>query len=141
MKIKIVSICDDIRREVGNKFSLIGIYDWIVNFNVTPDKKDSWPKVMRLSLFAVIDFEEDKPHSFEIRMKYNEKEQVLGEGILSDMSGKDEGKFTIALIRNNFEFAQPGTIKFTFDFFDADKKTIASLSPDYDLKINEIVIK
>lgn len=141
MKIKIVSICDDIRQEVGNKFSLIGTYDWRINFNVAPDKKDSWPKTMRLSLFAVIDFEEDKPHSFAIRMKYNEKEKVIGETVLSDPSGKEENKCTIVIVNNNFKFEQPGTIKFTFDFFDADKKTIASLSPDYDLKINEIVIK
>lgn len=141
MKIMTFIICDDIRRETGNKHSLMGVYDWKIIFNVMPDKKDSWPKRMGIAFYAVLDFENDKPHTFTLNMKYNGKEQLLGKGVKGKLDKLEKNKCTLAMINKDFIFHEPGFIKFTFDFFDADEKEIASLSPDFDLEISELVIK
>jgi hypothetical protein len=52
MKLVQFIVCDDIRKETGNKFSLMGIYENAIEFRVTPDKKDKWPKTMRLGIYA-----------------------------------------------------------------------------------------
>lgn len=141
MKIITFVICDDIRREIGNKHSLMGVYDGKINFNVTPDKKDSWPKYMKIGIFAVFDFEEDKPHSLTINMNYNEKNQLLGTAERGKPDDLEKNKCTVAVVLSDFRFHEPGSIKFTFDFFDADKKKIKTLSPDFELKISELVTK
>lgn len=140
MKIQTFLVCDDIRNEIGNKHSLIGVYDERIIFNVTPDKKDSWPKTMKIGIFTKINIENDNPHSFIFKMQYNEKEQQIGTGSINKATGTKDNKITIAIIHNNFLFSQPGSIKFTFDFFDEDKNLIQSLSPEFNLKIQELVI-
>ena len=51
MKLKDFIICDDIRTEIGNKFSLMGIYNDALNFTVPENLADSWPKMVHLGFF------------------------------------------------------------------------------------------
>ena len=44
MKINSFIICDDIRSEVGNKKSLMGIYTKELVFSVTAEEAGVWPK-------------------------------------------------------------------------------------------------
>jgi len=141
MKILAFLVCDDIRNEIGNKNSLIGVYDDRILFNVTPDRKNTWPKTMKIGIFAVIALEGKDPKKFSFKMKYNEKEQLLGGGEIrfkSDDTKKH--KFKVAMVYNNFPFDKPGKIKFTFEFFDKDGALIDSVSPTYELEVSELVI-
>jgi len=141
MKLQTFIVCDDIRTEIGKKHSLIGVYDDRILFNVTPDKKNTWPKQMKLGIFAKISFEELMPKSFSFKMKYNENDVPLGEGSLNiKESEKNKNKFIVAIVNNNFLFDQPGKIKFTFVFFDESKKDIGSVSPDFELEVEELVV-
>ena len=83
MKLQTFIVCDDIRNEIGQKHSLIGVYDDRILFNVTPDKKNTWPKQMKLGIFAKISFGELTPKSFSFKMKYNENDVPLGEGSIN----------------------------------------------------------
>lgn len=141
MKIITFAICDDIRREIGSKHSLMGVYNGDIIFNVTPDKKDSWPKRMGIGIYAAFDLEKDKPHSFTLNMKYNEKDQLLGKGKRGELDNLEKNKCTVAMVNHDFVFHEPGFIKFTYDFFDADGKKIKTFTPNFELKIRELVIK
>jgi len=54
MKLIDFIICDDIRTELGNKFSLMGIYEDAINFNVSANESGKWPKVIRIGFFIRI---------------------------------------------------------------------------------------
>jgi hypothetical protein len=141
MKIKTFLICDDIRNEIGSKHSLIGLYDDRIIFNVTPDNKDTWPKQMKLGIFAKIDLEEDDPSSFRLKIKYNDNEQVLGEGGTKKQDkGNMKKLLSFAFVHNNFIFEGPGSISFVFDFFHEKKEIIQSIAPDYELKVEEKIM-
>ncbi|NQT61215.1 MAG: hypothetical protein HQ557_19790 [Bacteroidetes bacterium] len=141
MKLQTFIVCDDIRNEIGQKHSLIGVYDDRILFNVTPDKKNTWPKQMKLGIFAKISFEELTPKSFSFKMKYNENDVLLGEGSVNiKESEKNMNKFIVAIVNNNFLFDKPGKIKFTFIFFDKSKNNIGSVSPDFELEVEELVV-
>jgi len=51
MKLKDFIICDDIRSEVNNKYSLMGIYNDALNFYIPEKFADSWPKAIHLGFY------------------------------------------------------------------------------------------
>jgi hypothetical protein len=57
MKLKDFIICDDIRTEANNKFSLMGVYNDALNFSVPKKNTDKWPKVVHLGFFIRLDIE------------------------------------------------------------------------------------
>ena len=57
MKLKDFIICDDIRTEINNKFSLIGVYNDALNFSAPKESIDKWPKVVHLGFFIRFDLE------------------------------------------------------------------------------------
>ncbi len=54
MKINSFIICDDIRSEVGNKKSLMGLYTKELVFSVTAEEAGVWPKDLVLGM--MLDF-------------------------------------------------------------------------------------
>lgn len=136
MKIISFVVCDDIRNEIGNKSSFMGVYDDNIIFKETPDKKDSWPKSIKLGIHARILTEEIKPDSFEFKLIYNENETLLGKGQLDFRDNKNKLKI---IVISNFEFKKAGTMKFKFDFFDKEKNIVDTLNPNYELTISEFV--
>jgi hypothetical protein len=57
MKLKDFIICDDIRLEIHNKFSLIGVYNDVLKFSVPEKLADNWPKGVHLGFFIRLDIE------------------------------------------------------------------------------------
>ena len=57
MKLKDFIICDDIRAEMNNKFSLMGVYNDALNFLVPENLVDKWPKMIHLGFFIRLDIE------------------------------------------------------------------------------------
>lgn len=141
MKIINFLICDDIRFEIGNKHSLIGVYDGKIIFNVLPDKQGQWPKNNKIGIFAKFQLESEKPYSFSLKVFYNKKEKEIGKGLLNIDHSKSNNKITLALLHNNFEFSELGEIEFQFEFFDKGNNQIKSLIPNSTLLVEEQLIK
>lgn len=140
MKIKTFIICDDIRFEIGSKHSLIGLYDDRIIFNVTPDNIDTWPKQMKLGIFAKIDLEDEDPSSFRLKILYDGTEQIISEGVAKKQDkGSLRKNLSFALVHNGFLFQGPGKIIFTFEFLNDKREVIGSISPDYELLVEEKV--
>jgi len=142
MKLLNFIICDDIRKELGNKHSLMGIYDDSIEFQVTSDNQNTWPKLLRIGIYAKVKTEEnEKVYRFKIRMKYNEKEIVLVDGGLNHPKIKPSGKIVISLVNGAFKFENPGNIIFFLDFFNQKKELIATLSPEFVFSVKEKVME
>jgi hypothetical protein len=145
MKIISFLVCDDIRNEVGNKYSLMGVYGDAIDFRVAPMNKDKWPKRMRLGFFVSMKREknisEKNIESFSLNLDYNGKIKELGKGEFRPREHPKVNQINLVVISNNFEFHESGEIKFFLDFFDASNKLVEKITPDYSLRVSENIIK
>lgn len=66
MQIKSFIICEDIRREVGNKSSLMGILGDSLSFEGLGSNE--WPKIINLSAFIQISLEDVIPSDFSLKI-------------------------------------------------------------------------
>lgn len=145
MKLHNFIICDDIRAEVGNKHSLIGVYSSGINFNITPDKANQWPRtIKRLCVFSCIGIEKadawEKINSFTIELS-NEKEMtVLGETILPPKSDLIIEELNLTGAFNNLKIPSSGIYKFCIKFYDTAGKVVCDLPIERPLKVSESVI-
>ena len=83
MKINSFIICDDIRSEVGNKKSLMGLYTKELVFSVTAKEAGVWPKDIVLGMmldFSISAELKKKAHKFKVMYSVNGVEKPLGEG-------------------------------------------------------------
>ena len=112
MKISNFIICDDIRTEIGNKHSLIGVYDGVIEFNVPPSEIGKWPKVLKLGLFARFTTESDderkKISRIRIKIENNGIEKSLVQSNLNTNSGVLTPKINLAIIFTQFDFDSAG---------------------------------
>ena len=73
-------------------------------------------------------------------MKYNEKEIVLLDRILTLPKIKTSKKINIAFVHSAFKFENPGNFTFFLDFYNQKKELIATLSPEFVFSVKEKVI-
>lgn len=87
MKLSDAIFCDDIRYEINNKISLIGIYNDQIDLNFSKGTEIQWPVLMRLSVLLRFKFEktEERPDQFEFEYFMNDKSITkIGEKIKVD---------------------------------------------------------
>jgi hypothetical protein len=142
MKLINFIICDDIRNELGNKISLMGIYDDTIEFPVTQDKENTWPKSMRIGVCLRIKLDQDKDITrFKLRTSFNNKEIIIGEGVFNLSQLKQLKKINIVILHNAFVFNASGIMNFIFDFYNSKDEIVDTLHSDLSLEIKEAVIK
>lgn len=135
MKLITFLVCDDIRMEEGNKISFMGVYFDSIIFSSKSDRKENWPKSLRLSLYARIQLGDQIPHYFKFRFKLNKKETVVCEGELSKPPNTDVNTFNLIITQSILEFISYGKASFFLDFFNEDKIKIKTLKPKFELRI------
>ena len=143
MKLDTFVICDDIRTEIGNKHSLIGTYDDLINFNATPDKQNIWPKGMKLGFFIRIILDENDINdifSFKFITNYNSVKIELVQGIMDNKRIEKSKRITLAIVINNFKFVGPGEMDFQFDFYNENNELKTTLKIDKKIIVKETII-
>lgn len=149
MKVLNFIICDDIRTEFGNKSSLMGIYNDSINFNITPDQKNQWPKAIRLGVYAQIKFEEDEKdsdvQSFSIEITQDGKNQIIMNAPLPPIpqmvKDSDKKGFVLNGIFDKFKFPGPGETKFSFIFYGKKNIELYRVSPETGIIVQESILK
>lgn len=146
MKINSFIICDDIRSEVGNKKSLMGIYTKELLFSVTAEEAGVWPKDLALGMMLDFSFPTDirkKARKFEIAYAVNGVEKSLGEGEFEFRSDErdleDDFQMTI-FIKSVYCFESCGKLSHCVKIFDASGIEIVQATPTTELLIKENVI-
>jgi hypothetical protein len=137
-------ICDDIRNEVGNKYSIIGIYDDSINFTVPVSEKGKWPKAIKLGVFIKAKFDNDvektKIKKYTLESIFNTNRKVLAEGVVDISSKKETKGLNISIVFGQFIFEGVGILKLRLslkDEFNNELQTFESQDP---LGVNETVI-
>ncbi|MFO7748544.1 MAG: hypothetical protein R6V54_00475 [Desulfobacteraceae bacterium] len=146
MKVLNFLFCDDIRPEIGNKFSLMGLYNEAINFNVSPDQKNQWPKSTRIGIYAQLKFEKGEEDSkiryIAIVIKQNDKEQTILEAPMHQVQANTEKHgIVIQALFEKFKFDGPGNVEFTLIFKGEDKQELYRVSPSLKMAVQETVIK
>lgn len=113
MKMVDFIVCDDIRQEVLNKVTLVGIYtDKII---LPPNTK--YPAKLRLSFFSKFLHEKSDPRldSFRVVFYNNDKEIARVDGMVGGAINL-ESPFVVNFVILEFPVLSPGEIKANFVF-------------------------
>lgn len=136
-------LCEDIRREIGNKYSLMGILDENLIFNEPEALIDNWPKIRPLGIY------------FKFEADTNEEVKKIAYVVISTKSHKHEkkeiakleikkelltNKFRIFASISNFLFDATGDLIFSAQFLDNNNQLIAELDEIYNLKVEVVPI-
>jgi hypothetical protein len=128
MKLNCFLICDDIRNELGNKQSLIGVYDDVINFSVTQADIGKWPKVIKLGLYIKLEFEnKSEKDSFQrIKLEYviNDEPVVLFDNSRPESLATDLKGINIGAVVNQFVIKGSGELNFHCIVYDKDNGII-----------------
>ena len=140
MKLLDFIICDDIRIEVGNKHTIIGVYDDSIVFSVNSNNSNQWPKSKKLGFFIRILFEktDEMPDKFVFNIITDSETQEIGKGNLEIQKMEKLKSLIISLIHSNFIFKNDDTIRFQLVFY-KNSKIVNELSPDLLLKVKESI--
>ena len=146
MKINSFIICDDIRSEVGNKKSLMGIYTKELLFSVTAEEAGVWPKDLVLGMmldFSISAELKKKAHKFKVMYSINDVENALGEGEFKFPPDErdSEGDFQMTIFaKSQYRFESCGKLSHCVKIFDVSGNEIVQASPTTELLIKEHVI-
>jgi hypothetical protein len=139
MKILDFVMCDDIRQEVGNKRTLVGVYDAIQINDVAPDKLDKAMGPYRIAFYFRIDPEGESfevvKYGIEIVSQGQKTREVLID--LADEAYRLVHLIPLALIVFDFMVPPGDKIEFNVIIQDANAKRITLAVPHY-LMVNRV---
>jgi hypothetical protein len=143
--VKIVNfiLCDDIRKELGNKISLMGVYRDSIEFLVTADKANSWPRNRQMSFlldFLISPEIVKKAKNFQILITYQGKESIIAKGPMSQPQEIERNMRPIRLsllASYMYVFPSEGRLEFKVQLVDETQKVIETASPDIGFDVLE----
>jgi len=147
MKLNDFIICDDVRTEVNNKVSLIGVYNDALNFIVPERSAALWPKAIRLGIFIRVYLESieelQKIGKFVLEATINDKtvfnaEQVIVEKIQENNPLK---RMTISVVFNHINIDNAGDMGLSLSIYDKNNELMERLNYPGNIKITEIIQK
>jgi hypothetical protein len=143
MKLDTLLICDHIRQELGGKQSLMGLYNDVIIFGLSPEGIQAWPKLMRLGFFIRLSFNENEEipegATFLFSCKRGDDSVQIAKG---QFIVKDQAKLRFAnlvIMANPFVIKGPGEIKFSLLLFDAQNKVFKAFTEAGSIRIEQSV--
>jgi hypothetical protein len=112
-------ICDDVRPEQLNKFSLMGLYNDRIAITVADKATAKWPFVMSLGLYVRLGSSEKLPPAFDFNVEFFMNEKKLG-SIAVPVMTSSELMAAIPIRIPQFPLTEEGNLKFSLR---AKKKT------------------
>lgn len=145
MKIINDIICDDIRYEEQGKISLMGIYEKDITFNVTPDKKGTWPKHFTFAIFLRCRLDEKDLEkgitSISLSIKQGESKKTLGKQPITHTRLQKGMSLTFAAKFVNHEVLDSAPLTGSIIFYDKDDNVVEELSSDNPVTFHDVVIQ
>lgn len=122
-------ICDDVRVEVNNKHTLVGVFGDSILFPVPKTSEDVWPKRIKLSFFVRLAVDESDTLPDEVSFSYilNEEEKEVARG---KMTPPVSIKVILLVFSfDNIVIQNKGNLSFKLTFY-KDGKITNKLVPD-----------
>ncbi|MCD6584815.1 MAG: hypothetical protein J7K96_03535 [Desulfobacteraceae bacterium] len=111
-------IAEDIRREMGNKVSVMGIFNDDITLNPIPPK---WPIPMHIGILIRIRVEDtdQKPDKFSIKISVDGNKVAHMDGEIS--STEKIGLLALPLVIKTLPIPGPGILQFDFSLLSGDE--------------------
>lgn len=125
MRILDFIISDDVRQEIGNKISVMGIYTDDLILAAPPQK---WPVPFRIGVFVRVFIEETdiSPNSFTLQITQEDKNVARMEG---DIKVHEKSRYlTLPLIIFPLPIPGPGVLQFELALLNNDQKLLEELN-------------
>jgi hypothetical protein len=103
-------IADDIRHELGNKISILGIYQDVITLNIPQDMDGAIPLRLGFYIRLRLDSGDAEPTKFEMYLTFNSEELARFEGKI--LKVEESSVLVLPLIANMLPITQYGVIKF-----------------------------
>jgi hypothetical protein len=128
MKVKDVIFCDDIRSEINNKSSLMGIYADRIVFKFNSMESEKWPIFYRLCLLLRVQLEPNDPRvdKFKFHFIMNGKNMDELEGLVKMEDGINI--LTINILAEGLPI-EKGSLGFAFNLFFQGKEVFSANEP------------
>ena len=130
MKLKDFIICDDIRTEIGNKISLMGIYNDAFNFTVPEKLADNWPKMVHLGFFIRLGIESFKElesiGKFVLESIQNDQINFKAEQIFGDVVNENNplSQLVISVVFDQINIHKIGEMELSLSVYNKMDKLI-----------------
>ena len=130
MKLIDFIVCDDIRTEINNKVSIIGVYDDTINFIVPESAAGAWPKILKLGIYIRLALENIEEHNNIKKLLIdftidNEKiihaEQTMNLNIQEFSLIK---RLAISVVFNHIQIPRTGDMEISLSVLDNNDKLI-----------------
>ncbi len=138
MKLLDFLVCDDIRQEIGQKTTLVGIYrDLVISFV----KEAKWPFVIRLCFYLRFKRAEmdSMPDGFIVDFLLNENKFHTLDGTLGISPDAEVDYFDLMLVNNAFLIPGDGKITFLVKFL-KNEHVIQEIEPEYILNVRCVIL-
>jgi Family of unknown function (DUF6941) len=118
-------ICDDIRRELGNKVSIMGIYTESINISVPSDTK--WPIAFRLGVYVRIEFDklDPAPDRFIIKASQDDKHLAQLSGNIISPANQSSHTLAIPIVMNPLPLNGFGVVRLDVEIFKGSESLLA----------------
>ncbi|MDY0391762.1 MAG: hypothetical protein RBQ88_12735 [Desulfobulbus oligotrophicus] len=129
-------IADDVRHEIGGKFSIMGVYGDGIKINSAQAK---WPIPFRIALFlrASLDECEKIPDSFSLAISMGENKIAEMNGTISLKSKEAIGQLVLPLLIFPLPLPGPGLISFVLKIM-AGEEVLLDESRTIDFSVDEV---
>jgi len=120
-------VADDIRRELGNKISVMGVFNDTINLNLPANA--AGPILFRLGLFVrvLIDETDEIPDRFRLIILHNDANIAEFGGTISS---KERAKLiTLPFVANPLPLPGLGVLNFQLELFKGDVNLFLTTSP------------
>lgn len=141
MKIIDCIVCEDIRREIGGKHSLMGVYDRYLLFPVRSSQSGRWPKLQQLSLFIRLQREaEDSDDAVYAAVDASVGDYAKEIARIDISKRQNSEHIHLVIMLRPFSFVSEGTYNFNLRILDAYQHTLEKKENIYTLIVKEQII-
>jgi len=133
MKLVDFIVCDDIRQEISNKISVMGIFGNELRVQMA-SQDETWPVSLRLGVYVrvVLDNDDALPNRVQIKASRGDSEVVLADGALTIQDRRPI--LTVPIVLPQFVIMGPGAVTFEC-LFTRDTAVVGTFSQTVGISI------
>lgn len=133
-------ICDDIRFELKNKISIIGIYNEALNIEANNPEQIPWPLSVPVGIYMRFTYDEEDqlaqgstiPFTFSATKKSDQEEEVLARLTGQYTHNNPESHYICIPIRTSLQMKGPGVLLFSLTL---NQQTF--VAPDFEIRVKK----
>lgn len=128
MKFIDILFCDDIRVEINNKVSLMGLYNDRIVVRTNNQTKIEWPIKMDLAMLVRFSIGEKERHPVHFSFEcFSNDESIVKIDDKTDLANCDGSVFSLALNTKGIPL-KPGNLGYSFKIYNKDTEYLSKIN-------------